>query len=170
MFLITFQMASYLQETTVGQIVRLITRNKVFSYPEEDPNFQIPWQKVETTEKEKEAEVDAHGGDSSSSHSSDDSVAQHDPSTTAAQQEPVRSVRSVRTRSDAGLEAGLSTVATAKSSARDFGIVTTRTKTREQTSQFTAERFEVEQQEATERMQSTIIAPQTTADGFTLID
>ena len=156
-------MPSILQDTPVGQIARLLTKNRLFAYAEEDPNFQIPWEQAEKSEKAKEVDAGAPTADSTSSHSS------HDASPAPIKEKEER-LSSARTRSDAGLEAGLSTIATQKTNARDFGVVTTRTKTREQTQQYTQERFEVELEEEMDRKQSSVIAPQTTADGVTLID
>ena len=155
-------MASYLQETSTGQIIRFLTRKRVFRYPEEDPNFKIPWEQVQVTEKEAEieAQAPATNGQSSSSDSS--------PRQTPAADEKLDPISQRNQPS----ERGLSTIQTQSSSvaARDFGLVTTRTKTREQTAQYTTERFDIEQQEAIERKQSSVIAPQKTADGITLVD
>lgn len=156
-------MPSILRDTPVGQIARLLTRNRVFAYAEEDSNFQIPWEQAEKSEKEAEVDAESPNVDSTSSASS------HDASP-APMKEKEERLSSARTRSDAGLEAGLSTIATQKTNARDFGVVTTRTKTREQTQQYTAERFECECQEEMDRQQSSVIVPQTTADGVKLID
>ena len=148
-----------IQETTFGQLVRFLSRNKFFRYPEEDPNFKIPWENVDVAEKEKELEKDGLP----SNHSSDHTTPVPSPAA-IEKQDPV-DVRRPDT------EAGLTTIATAASSARrDFNLVTTRTKTREQTTQYTAERFDIEQQEAIDRTQSSIIQPQKTADGITLVD
>ena len=45
-----------------------------------------------------------------------------------------------------------------------------RTKSREQTLPYSAERFQTELQEEAERQQSAIIVPQKTSDGITLVD
>ena len=158
-------MPSILQDTPVGQIARLLTRNRLFAYAEEAPNFQIPWEQAEQLEKEKTADARVPRANSTSSHSSN----AHDDKPTSINGKNER-LSSARTRSSAGLEAGLSTIATHRTAARDFGAVTTRTRTREQTQQYTAERFEVEKEEEMDRKQSSVIAPQTTADGVTLID
>ena len=143
-----------IQETTFGQLVRFLSRNKYFKYPEEDPNFKIPWEAVDVAEKEEKLEQNALP----SAHGSDSSTPIPSPSA-VEKQDPIRS------------EAGLTTIPTAASSARrDFNLVTTRTRTREQTTQYSAERFEVEQEEAIDRTRSSVIQPQTTADGITLVD
>jgi hypothetical protein len=53
-----------------------------------------------------------------------------------------------------------------------LGLVATisRKRTREQTLPYSAERFETELEEQAERQQSTIIVPQKTSDGITLVD
>jgi len=151
-------MDGVLRDSPFGQIVRFATRNKVFSYPEEDPNFQIPWEQAEASEKEKEIEA---GADPSAVNSVVATPGALSPQT------------SVINRDDPEARPVLSTYPTARSSTRgELGPVNTitRTRTREQTLPYSRERFEVEQEEAIDRQQSSIIAPQRTADGVILVD
>jgi DHA1 family multidrug resistance protein-like MFS transporter len=153
-------MSAYIRETPFGQIVRYLTGGKVFRYPEEEPGFKIPWLDPEVVEKAAEEEAQTQNGNEKAL--SPQSTADHTPSVnekTDPMREPAEDP-----------EKGLSTIPTQRSSARDLTRVATRTTTREQTRQYTQERFEVELQEAAERQQSSIIIPQKTADGITLID
>lgn len=152
-------MTSYLQETIAGQIIRFATRNRALRYPEEDPNFKIPWENVEATEKA--AEIEAGADNFSGDHSSADTP-------NATEKKDPLTPRGLR----GDPEGGLSTIPTQATSAAIQGAnpVLTRTRTREQTRQYSQDRFEVEQQEAIERQQSSVIVPQKTADGITLVD
>ena len=67
-------------------------------------------------------------------------------------------------------EQGFNTIPTQASAAQVFTNATIGAKSREQTKQYTAQRFEVEQQETLERRQSSVIIPQKTADGIILVD
>jgi MFS transporter, DHA1 family, multidrug resistance protein len=149
-------MSSYLQETIAGQLLRYATGNRVFRYPEEIAGFEIPWENVEASEKQAEM--------------ADDASADRSNSVTPAADEKSDPIDRPVSRADP--EAGLSTIPTQATSAVRGGAtpVLTRTKSREQTRQYTRERFEIEQQEAVERQQSSIIVPQKTADGVTLVD
>ena len=154
-------MPSYFQEAPIGQIIRFVTKNKAFRYPEEDPSFKIPWEEVEATEKQAQIEtpVTAANQDTSSSENTPNHTPGADEKSDPIDQ-PIRDP-----------ERGLSTIPTQGSSAaRVFTNATSRTKSREQTRQYTSERFEIEQQETVERRQSSVIVPQKTADGVTLVD
>lgn len=151
-------MADVIQDSPLGQVIHFITRGKVFAFPEEDANFRIPWEEASATEKEIEIEAGA---------TPVSRVASDAPN-------PVLShVPSIDDKDD--IEArvpGLTTIPTARSSAvySAAGPVTTRTLTRERTLPYSRERYEIEQQEAVERRQSSIIAPQRTSDGVILVD
>lgn len=147
--------ADVIRDAPLGQALRLITRNKVFALLEDNPDFKIPWEQVSASEKEKDIE-----GNSPASHVASNATSPA-PSPAAA----------ILTREDIEARAELSTIPTAASAARgEFGAVTTRTLTRERTIPYSRERFEVEQSEAIERKQSSIIAPQRTSDGIILVD
>jgi MFS transporter, DHA1 family, multidrug resistance protein len=149
-------MSSYLQETIAGQLLRYATGNRVFRYPEEIPGFEIPWENVEASEKQAEL--------------ADDASADRNNSVTPTAEEKTDPVDRPVTRTD--IEGGLSTIPTQATSGINRGTtpVLTRTKSREQTRQYSRERFEVERQESIERQQSSIIVPQKTADGIVLVD
>ncbi|KAK5446494.1 hypothetical protein LTS15_009833 [Exophiala xenobiotica] len=151
-------MADVIQDSVLGQVIHFITRGKVCAFPEEDPNFRIPWEDVSATEKEIEIEA----GTTPVSR-----VASDTPNP------PLPRGSSIDDKDD--IEArvpGLTTIPTAHSSAvrSAVGPVTTRTLTRERTLPYSRERFDIEQEEAVERRQSSIIAPQRTSDGVILVD
>jgi DHA1 family multidrug resistance protein-like MFS transporter len=151
-------MADVIQDSVLGQIIHFITRGKVCAFPEEDPNFRIPWEDVSATEKEIEIEA----GTTPVSRVASD-----------APNPPLPRVPSIDDKDD--IEArvpGLTTIPTSHSSAvrSAVGPVTTRTLTRERTLPYSRERFDIEQEEAVERRQSSIIAPQRTSDGVILVD
>ena len=143
-------MADLIRESSIGQVVRLITRNKLLRYPEEEPGFQIPWQAKDlaTVPEEKLAPA--------TPDTPDDDVHDKDLEKNVERDTELDNLArraTTRRSSGPGLQASL-----------------TRTRTREQTVPYSAERFQTEQEEAIDREQSTVIVPQKTADGITLVD
>ncbi|RVX75323.1 hypothetical protein B0A52_00676 [Exophiala mesophila] len=141
-------MADLLRDAPFGQLVRLITKNGFFAYPDERPGFQDDWNQIVSN---------------------------------VAEKKPMASGATANTPQDAGvadaippgkedLEADLrlSIIPTARSSDGSVRI-STRTNTREATRPFSRERLEVEQQEAAQRQESSIIIPQTTEEGLILV-
>ncbi|KIW68985.1 hypothetical protein PV04_04892 [Phialophora macrospora] len=149
--------ADAIQDAPLGQVINWVSKGRYFAFPEQDPNFKIPWEQVTATEKEKEIEAATPSSRETSNATTPDAISRK-PSNSYVNREDIEA-------------RPLSTIPTSHSSARgDFGVVTTRTRTREQTAPYSRERFEVEQEEAIERKQSSIIAPQRTSDGIILVD
>lgn len=48
---------SVIQDAPFGQLVRLVTKNRYFKYPEELSDFEIPWEKAVLGEKDKQIEA-----------------------------------------------------------------------------------------------------------------
>lgn len=134
-------MSDLIRESALGQVIRLFTKNKSLRYPEEDSNFKIPWEEAAVSEKEKELEGDV--------------------TPPAAHVDPELASVS-RTVS-------LAMIPTAASSGR-LQATASRITSREQTLPYSTERFQVEREEDEMRVTSTIIQPQKTADGVTLVD
>ena len=136
-------MADLIRESPVGQVVRLVTRTRLLKYPEEEPGFRIPWEGIPNQVEAEKLDPQA----------SDDSI----PETGTAEQEK-------------DLEAG--DLARRSTTHRSQGspATLTRTKTREQTLPYTAERLQTELEEQAERVKSRVIEPQKTADGIILVD
>ena len=137
-------MSDLIREAALGQVIRLFTKNKSLRYPEEDPNFKIPWEEVALGEKEKELEADSDG--------LTPPAANHDPEL-----------------ANVSHTISLAMIPTAASSGR-MQPTASRILSREQTLPYSAQRFEVEREEDEMRTTSTIIQPQKTADGITLVD
>ncbi|RMZ87764.1 hypothetical protein DV736_g5006, partial [Chaetothyriales sp. CBS 134916] len=142
-------MASVIQDSVLGQLIRLATGRKTFAYPEEQPGFEIPWQRSKVLEKEKELEGNA--SDSNSNRRISPAPGHVDNPIDASDQV-------------------LSQIETAQSGHLALNRVVSRNRSREETLPYSAERFEVEAGEELERAQSSVIAPQKTADGITLVD
>ncbi|KAJ9652238.1 hypothetical protein H2198_008478 [Neophaeococcomyces mojaviensis] len=150
---------SIVRDAPFGQLVRLVTKNKFFKYPEELPGFEIPWQKAAAQEKE----IELNSSPLATPPPIDEKDAPptipranthhetHDPAKDLEALTQLPTVRSTPTNNQARL-------------------TTTRTLTREQTRPWTAERLAAEQEEAVDRAQSMVIMPTKTSDGITLID
>lgn len=138
-----------LRDAPFGQLVRLVTRNRVFKYQEELPGFEIPWQKAVLEEKERRL------------------VTTPDTSTanTPANEIPNPELTEKHENRD---PESLQRFATLKST-RTIDRASQQL-TRESTRPWTAERLEAEKEEEAVRAVSTVIVPTKTADGITLID
>jgi MFS transporter, DHA1 family, multidrug resistance protein len=146
----------YIADAPLGQLLNWASKGKYFAFPEDKPGFKIPWEEANVNEKEKELEASQET--SSATTPLDGSRRDSKTEEEAIKREDVEA-------------RGLSQIPTSHSSARNtIGVVTTRTRTREQTTPYSRERFEVEREEEIERRQSSIIAPQRTADGIILVD
>lgn len=169
-------MADLIRESPLGQVIRLVTRNRVLKYPEEEPGFQVPWEVVaneivaeklgdvpESPDSELEpGEKDLDTADHSFDHAANEKDVEHGGELAR------RATTRGTTNSDVARRA--TTHRTRTSGSLGARTSLTRTRTREQTRPYSAERFETEQEEAIERKQSSIIIPQKTSDGITLVD
>jgi MFS transporter, DHA1 family, multidrug resistance protein len=143
-------MADLIRESPIGQVIRFVTRDKYLRYPEEIAGFQIPWEGVASASvKEKSADLS-----DGSNHERDEKDSERGMEKDLEAEGLAR-----ETTARGTLGTPLSATATIN-----------RTKSREQTLPYSAERFETELQEEAERQQSAIIVPQKTSDGFTLVD
>ncbi|KAI9703915.1 MAG: hypothetical protein M1820_005697 [Bogoriella megaspora] len=134
-------MSDLIREAPLGQIIRLLTRNKLYQYPEEKEGFQIPWPGFSDNKEEPE--------DEGLARESSEEI-QREPS----KKELEDTELGQQMTQDADMtEARLA-----------------RTKTRETTAQWTEERFQVEQEEAITRTKSVVVVPTKTKDGVTLVD
>jgi MFS transporter, DHA1 family, multidrug resistance protein len=143
-------MADLIRESPIGQVIRFATRNQSLKYPEEIAGFQIPWEGVANSSVEEKL-ADLSDG---SNHGLDEKGGERD-----VEKDLEAENMAGRTTTRGTLGTALGPVATI-----------TRTKTREQTLPYSAERFQTELGEEAERQQSTIIMPQKTSDGITLVD
>lgn len=145
---------SVFQDSALGRIVRFVTRNKVFAFPEDDPNFKIPWERASATDKEKA--IDAGSAP----------VSQEASNATSPGFSPDHSMVEGRNVEPRGHSDAIST----RSSADDAESFIMRTLTRERTLPGSIERYDVELQEALERQKSRIIKPQRTSEGVIIVD
>ena len=143
-------MADLVRESPIGQVIRFVTRNKYLRYPEEIPGFQIPWGGVANAPVD---EKPAHLSDGST----------HGPGGNNIERDAEKDM-------DVGSLARKTTTRGTMGTALGPVSTISRTRTREQTLPYSAERFETELEEQAERLESTVIVPQKTADGITLVD
>ena len=146
-------MADILREAPFGQLVRLITRNKYFQYPEEKPDFKCP-NSYEETEK----------STSSDTVNSDTVVLEKE--VTQSVNTSDRDALKREPTADDDLEKG------SRSSSDDSTISQPATLglTRTQTLPYTEERLEAERRLAVEKTKSRPIVPTKTSDGTILVE
>ena len=142
-------MLDLLRDAPFGQLVRYITRNKAFRYPEEEATFQCP------SSYTVEGKLHPTAGDGSCENTSEEKVSINrvDGDTTPAVESSIEKLSDTTSDVDSDLERQTT-----------LGI------RRTQTIPFTEERLECEQRLAATRIASIPIVPVKTADGVTLVD
>ena len=78
-------MSALIRDAALGQCIRWATKNRLFPYPEEDPNFQLPGQYHSCIEKSK---TNIAGGTADSNGSSSDATPIEKETTTVAAPQP----------------------------------------------------------------------------------
>lgn len=134
-------MSDLIREAPIGQVLRFITKNRVFKYPEELEGFQLP-ESYNTLLNAQEKSTPL-----SDSETDEEKAAEGFPELS----------HHVTTRS-------------VKSGDMEANAAITRTKSREATTPYTEERLRVEEELAVERTKSLAIVPQKTQDGNILVD
>lgn len=147
-------MEDLIRESPFGQIVRWATKNKVFQYPEEKPDFQLPEAYVTAINSEKQKPLSATPSTTLSRSGSN--VNGSDPEK--------------EHEADHLPNARLSTVATLNSPEAGHEPELVRTRSRQETTPYTQDRFDVERQESLSRAESRPIAPVKTSNGDILVD
>ncbi|KAL8684921.1 MAG: hypothetical protein Q9218_008070 [Villophora microphyllina] len=133
-------MADIFRDAPIGQIIRFLTSNRVLQYPEEKSDFVLP-EAYNTALNSSLTSPIKEKKETSPSPSPDP----------LERKKTTETVNSVNSRED--IEAAL-----------------TRTKSREDTQQWTESRLEIERELSLERTKSMPIAPTKTADGNILVD
>jgi MFS transporter, DHA1 family, multidrug resistance protein len=148
-----------LRDAPIGQLIRLATGSRFLRFPEEEPGFQLPWEHVLADEKAADA-----AAESSPARPATQTPASPD----SEKEQPVGSEDLEKAERDPN---ALTQLPTARSQiSRTTRLTTSRTVTREQTRPWTAERYNTEQEEAVDRVQSSVIIPTRTEDGVILVD
>ena len=142
-------MVDILREAPFGQIVRLLTRNKYFLYPEEQPDFRCP---------------NSYQDDGTPKFDNIKKLESGTEENTGKDIDTVDDLQLQRTLTD--------TEKASRSSADDSDLEqqTTLGLQRTQTLPFTDQRLEVERRLAIEKTKSRPIVPTKTADGTILVD
>ncbi len=139
-------MSDLLREAPLGHFLRLITKNKIFKYPEELPGFQLP----ETYN----TMLNDHSHEMLPESRSDSET----PAT------------AVKTEHDMPELKHHITTRSIKSGDLERSAAFTRTKTREETMPYSEDRLELEQELAIERTKTLPVMPQKTSDANILVD
>jgi MFS transporter, DHA1 family, multidrug resistance protein len=180
-------MEDIIREAPLGQLIRLITRNKFLKYPEEKPDFVCPncYRNSESADSlstiaENEASTekpDPAGLNEAAEHKKDQDS--FPTANDAMHHEDVENLQTQKTnatvRSDIDRHHDFEKLETAKTnftirSTMGARPVLTRTKTREMTRAYTQERFDIEREEQTVRELNLPIIAQKTEDGDILVD
>ncbi|KAL8992055.1 MAG: hypothetical protein Q9188_007667, partial [Gyalolechia gomerana] len=134
-------MADLFREAPIGQLIRFASGNKYFQYPEEKPDFQLPEAYNTALNSLSIHQKPSHISSTSESHSDIPSPPQ-----------AIEREKSLGSAND------------------DLETALTRTKSREDTQQWTENRLEIERELSLQRTKSVPVAPTKTADGTILVD
>jgi MFS transporter, DHA1 family, multidrug resistance protein len=157
-------MKETIREAPLGQVIRFISRNKLLRYPEEEPGFQIPFEKLISEKKldEINKEYNAESPVLTPSHEAAESEKAEKPEETEASQfEPISHAETAEDGHDVDIESG---------QRRDLNKLTSvKTVSRTETTPYTRERYEAERELADLRTKSLPIEPIITSSGQILV-
>jgi MFS transporter, DHA1 family, multidrug resistance protein len=154
-----------IRDAPLGQVIRFLTKNKVFKYPEEEDNFECPQSYSSDLAK---ASIDSTPAEEKSSLPLPTDSQRNDVE--KANPEAPLSRASSSSSSSNSIASAERAVTRHDTQAANMRAALTRTRTRESTRAYTRERYEVEQEEAIEKKQTRPIEPMKTADGDILVD
>ena len=172
-------MADTIRDTALGSIIRYVSGKKLLRYPEEEPGFELPWEAAALAQATSPVSADGQTtngivGDKQieSGSSSDEPIKEKHIEKPSALDKIPSTPKSLRRQpTDPEKAETFSRSLTRRTTqGTSGGSIITRRSTREQTSPYTRERHEVEQDEAAQRQESNVIQPQKTSDGVILID
>lgn len=157
-------MSDLVREAPFGQIVRWATRNRYFRYPEEEAGFRIPWESSPLVSS-KADEIAAEKIEGRALDTTDG------PESRQAEEAVLSDVETpLSIYKEISLPPGtLSRAATERDVESILEARATRTRSREETTPWSENRFEIEQAEAVYRTQSEILVPTKTNEGITLV-
>ncbi|ORY09251.1 multidrug transporter [Clohesyomyces aquaticus] len=156
-------MATLIREAPFGQLVRYLTGNRVFQYPEEKPGFQCPESYYDDQHNKANPEY-GHGNETTD----DDAI-------TPLPNDAERDLEKVaETPGDDDIDLEKAETSSSDSASRKDGIGRVKSAAshlqRTSTLPWTEERLEAEEVMAIERTRSVAIQPTKTADGVILVD
>ena len=140
-------MSDLIREAPIGQLLRIITKNRILKYPEERPDFELPESYNRMLNQPDPEKLSPSRSDSEPEDEKNEKAADELPS--LQHHATTRSDRSADIEAPAALA---------------------RPRSRESTQPYTEERLEVEEELQAERTKSLAIAPTRTSDGHILVD
>ena len=155
---------AFFRDSPLGQLIRLMSKDRVLLYDEEKPGFILPWQKALEDEKSSteptslKQEVSAPAQrPGNGHHSRPESIESRVDDVELAKQVTLPDLPQTTDRRESKALASRTTTLS-------------RTMTRERTLPWSVERHVTEQREEVERQQSMVNMPQRTEDGIILVD
>ena len=154
------------RESHLGQLIRLVTRNKILLYLQERPESVLPWRKAleeeQASKKVNEEIKQVLAGDKRDNNSDNPPL--------ESAESPSDDVDLEKQETIQLCDPSQHNTGPRGSGALWRNTTLSRTKTREHTVPWTLDRMATEEQEAIERQQSRIIVPQKIEDGIILVD
>ncbi|KAK8105359.1 uncharacterized protein PG998_004170 [Apiospora kogelbergensis] len=140
-------MSHIIRDAPVGQILRLLTGNRIFKYPEEEAGFKLPeaWTQSLNSEGNETIPLDTSSGVLGSASTSSSASSTTSPADDEEKQQN-------------------------NADAAPYQAALARTRSREDTVPYTTDRLEVDQQHELEKTKSIPIVPRRTKDGAILVD
>jgi DHA1 family multidrug resistance protein-like MFS transporter len=147
-------MKELIREAALGQIIRLVSRNRLLKYPEEEEGFQIPFERL--AREAKLAQINEEN----------DSEKQEDPTPATEEYE---NIEHILTQEDKNDDFDVERLASDHLHGALEKITSVKSLQRTQTIPYTRERFEVDQQLVAQRTLSLPIQPVITSTGQILV-
>ncbi|KAL1600841.1 hypothetical protein SLS60_007229 [Paraconiothyrium brasiliense] len=158
-----------IRDAPFGRLVRVLTKNRVFQYPEEDSSFQYPDSYdggQPPSRRSNRASRKPTNQPAAPAHRNPDDIEKHEPRHGSTIQVSVAGIEETIEESLNDIEKISTSTSDSREGLRPVSSNITRTKSLP----YTVERLHQDEQAAIERTESRPIAPTRTADGLTLVD
>lgn len=156
-------MKEIIRESPFGQILRLVSGNRLLRYPEEEPGYQIPFERLLQVEKERALDAISEKNGSGFQTPIDESQPKEEVEKEEVE-EPLP-VSTIRTAEDRGPDVDIENARTHELNK----LTSVKSVSRTQTLPFTRERMELDQELAAQRALSLPIQPTITSTGQILV-
>lgn len=156
-------MKEIIREAALGQLLRLVSGNRLFRYPEEEPGFQIPFDRLAQQQKLDEINKELHAetaGDATPPEETEE----------VEKEDTFQPLDHIVTADDTAGNVDVEKARSSRSSRPDLDKVqSVKSLSRTSTTPYSNERLEVEAELAAERTKSLPIQPTITASGQVLV-
>jgi DHA1 family multidrug resistance protein-like MFS transporter len=156
-------MKEIIREAALGQIIRFISGNRLLRYPEEEPGFQIPFERLTQKRKLSEINEQISAVSEASTPTKEEEAEELEPA------EETENIHNVMTAEDVDEHVDVEKAKTGQTHQSLNKLTSVKSIARTQTIPYTRERFEVERELIAQRTLSLPIQPEITSTGQILV-